>query len=71
MDEALCAYGAVPGNAASDPRTQVATLLVSDCVNSAFNIAWVYNTLVNQFGNLDALASADWRKWRRTTHSKR
>ncbi|EKM56729.1 uncharacterized protein PHACADRAFT_254021 [Phanerochaete carnosa HHB-10118-sp] len=38
----------------------VAILLVSDVVNSAFNIAWIYNTLVNQFGNVDALASADW-----------
>lgn len=52
-------YNAFP----KDPlwmKLYVATLLVSDCVNSAFNIAWVYNTLVNQFGNLDALASADW-----------
>lgn len=31
-------------------RPQVATLLIADTCNSAFNMAWIYNVLVNQFG---------------------
>ena len=54
-----------PPEAASDCHLQVASLLVADCVNSAFNMAWVYNTLVNQFGNLEVLAGADWREFTR------
>ena len=52
-----------PLEAASHCHLQVAGLLVANCVNSAFNMAWVYNTLVNQFGNLEVLASADWREF--------
>lgn len=43
-------------------RGQVACLLIADTCNTAFNMAWIYNVLVNQFGNMEALAEADWCK---------
>ncbi|EKM49132.1 uncharacterized protein PHACADRAFT_167306 [Phanerochaete carnosa HHB-10118-sp] len=49
----------------SDPlwiKAYVAVLLLADTLNSAFNIAWIYTVLVNNFGNLAALTQADWRK---------
>ena len=66
MDEALCesAFTSCAGDGLSSSR-QVATLMTSDIVNTAFNIAWIYNVLINQFGNVAVLASADWRKLRR------
>ncbi|GJE91842.1 hypothetical protein PsYK624_079930 [Phanerochaete sordida] len=41
-------------------KVYVAVLLLADTLNSAFNIAWIYNILINNFGNFDALARADW-----------
>ncbi|KIP01529.1 hypothetical protein PHLGIDRAFT_131227 [Phlebiopsis gigantea 11061_1 CR5-6] len=41
-------------------KSFVGILLLADTLNSAFNMAWIYNVLINQFGNLAALSRADW-----------
>ncbi|KIP05456.1 hypothetical protein PHLGIDRAFT_151161 [Phlebiopsis gigantea 11061_1 CR5-6] len=38
----------------------VAILLIANTCNSAFNMAWIYDSLVNQFGNLEALSKSNW-----------
>jgi len=47
----------------SDPkwlRGYVATLLLADTLNSVFNMWWIYDVLVNNFGDVAALENADW-----------
>ncbi|GJE92039.1 hypothetical protein PsYK624_081920 [Phanerochaete sordida] len=41
-------------------KAYVAILLLADTLNTSFNIAWIYKVLVNNFGNMDALMTADW-----------
>ncbi|KAI0925753.1 hypothetical protein AcV5_008402 [Taiwanofungus camphoratus] len=46
-----------------DPRwmkVYVAVLFFADTLNTVFNIWWIYNVLINNFGNLEALATANW-----------
>lgn len=42
-------------------KIYVFAILLVDSLNTAFNIGWIYMVLINQFGNLEALAEADWR----------
>ncbi|KZT72993.1 hypothetical protein DAEQUDRAFT_748975 [Daedalea quercina L-15889] len=47
----------------SDPqwlKCYVAVLLFADTLNSIFNMWWIYNVLVNNFGDVTALENADW-----------
>ncbi|KAI0937414.1 hypothetical protein AcV5_005330 [Taiwanofungus camphoratus] len=47
----------------SDPkwmRIYVGILFLADTLNSVFNMWWIYNALINNFGNVEALAKADW-----------
>ncbi|KAH9928308.1 uncharacterized protein B0H18DRAFT_1000756 [Fomitopsis serialis] len=47
----------------SDPiwlRGYVAALLLADTINSIFNMWWIYNVLINNFGDIAALENADW-----------
>ncbi|THH27351.1 hypothetical protein EUX98_g6838 [Antrodiella citrinella] len=41
-------------------KLYVGLLLFADTLNSVFNMAWIYNVLVNNFGNDAALERADW-----------
>ncbi|TCD63783.1 hypothetical protein EIP91_004966 [Steccherinum ochraceum] len=41
-------------------KLYVGFLLLADTLNSAFNMAWIYNVLINNFGNNAALQTADW-----------
>ncbi|KAI0790693.1 hypothetical protein C8Q75DRAFT_806090 [Abortiporus biennis] len=41
-------------------KTLVVVLFVADTINCVFDIAWIYNILINHFNDLDALATADW-----------
>jgi len=41
-------------------KLYVGVLFFVDTLNSVFNMWWIYNVLVNNFGNAAALASADW-----------
>lgn len=38
--------------------TQVALLVLADSVNTALNIAWIYNILINQFGKVSAIVTS-------------
>ncbi|TFY63802.1 hypothetical protein EVJ58_g3034 [Rhodofomes roseus] len=47
----------------SDPKwlkCYVALLLLADTLNSIFNMWWIYNVLINNFGDVAALENADW-----------
>ena len=55
MDENLCERQFITEHPSRDRQSlncdrQVGALLLADTVNSAFNMAWIYNILVNQFG---------------------
>ncbi|EKM59054.1 uncharacterized protein PHACADRAFT_249233 [Phanerochaete carnosa HHB-10118-sp] len=41
-------------------KIYVGVLLLADTLNSAFNMAWIYNVLVNHFGDMEALTEANW-----------
>ncbi|TCD63182.1 hypothetical protein EIP91_005879 [Steccherinum ochraceum] len=41
-------------------KSYVGFLLLADTLNTAFNMAWIYNVLINNFGNIAALETADW-----------
>ncbi|KAJ3479104.1 hypothetical protein NLI96_g9294 [Meripilus lineatus] len=41
-------------------KIYVAVLFVADLLNSVFNMVWIYDALINNFGNLEALATANW-----------
>ncbi|EKM48485.1 uncharacterized protein PHACADRAFT_108868, partial [Phanerochaete carnosa HHB-10118-sp] len=38
----------------------VSLLILADSLNTAFNIAWIYMALINNFGNFDILTRANW-----------
>lgn len=38
----------------------VGLLFLADTLNSVFNMWWIYNVLINNYGNLAALENADW-----------
>lgn len=42
-------------------KTFVLVLLVADCVNSVFDIYWLYTDIINHFGDAVAISVADWR----------
>ncbi|KAJ3537853.1 hypothetical protein NM688_g6611 [Phlebia brevispora] len=42
-------------------RIFVLTLLVADCVNSIFDIYWLYTDIIYHFGDASAIALSDWR----------
>lgn len=41
-------------------KLYVGALLLADTLNTAFNTAWIYNVLINHFGDLPALTRVDW-----------
>ncbi|KAH9843577.1 uncharacterized protein C8Q71DRAFT_902765 [Rhodofomes roseus] len=38
----------------------VAVLLLNDTLNTVFNIWWIYDVLINNFGNVEALGRGNW-----------
>ncbi|KZT66294.1 hypothetical protein DAEQUDRAFT_471660 [Daedalea quercina L-15889] len=41
-------------------KVYVSILFVADGLNAAFNMAWIYGVLINNFGNEEALEVANW-----------
>ncbi|KAH9934259.1 uncharacterized protein B0H18DRAFT_549193 [Fomitopsis serialis] len=41
-------------------RIYVTVLFVADSLNAAFNLAWIYGVLINNFGNEEALGVGNW-----------
>ncbi|KZT74604.1 hypothetical protein DAEQUDRAFT_761433 [Daedalea quercina L-15889] len=41
-------------------KIYVAVLFLNDTLNTVFNIWWIYDVLINDFGNVDALGRGNW-----------
>lgn len=51
MVEDLCSFVSdLRRSALSHPFPQVAVLFVADLLNSVFNMVWIYDALINNFG---------------------